>query len=117
VGWYSSGVVLFENGTVKGVGQNLRGQTSYPEALRGVVQVSMGETHSVLLLANGTALVFGDKAGVAPYPQPGTRFTQVEAGNDHTVGLARDGSMWAWGSNDGGAWGSNDEGQTAVSAS
>jgi hypothetical protein len=102
VGWNTLGVVLFNNGTVEGFGENLRGQTSYPKGLKGVVQVSMGKTHSVLLLANGTALVFGDEDVAPPYPQPGRRFTQVQAGDDHTVGLARDGTMWAWGRNNGG---------------
>lgn len=39
------------------------------------------------------------------FPIPGLTFTQISAGNSHTVALGSDGSAWAWGNNGNGQLG------------
>ena len=95
-------------GTPTGVG--------VPEA--AFASVSAGSRHSIGLDANGTAWTWGglsdcttddDLIGHADFnPAPvdtGLRFTAVSAGADHSMGIARDGTVYTWGHNGSGQLG------------
>ena len=89
-----------------------------PEA--AFASVSAGARHSIGLDANGTAWTWGgrdttsntnddDLTGHTDY-RPGPmdttlRFTAVSAGTDHSVGVARDGTVYTWGHNESGQLG------------
>ena len=97
-------------GTPTGVG--------VPEA--AFASVSAGARHSIGLDANGTAWTWGScdttnatndddltgHVGSAPSPvDTGLRFTAVSAGADHSMGIARDGTVYTWGHNGSGQLG------------
>ena len=97
-------------GTPTGVG--------VPEA--AFASVSAGSRHSIGLDANGTAWTWGScdttnatndddltgHVGSAPSPvDTGLRFTAVSAGADHSMGIARDGTVYTWGHNGSGQLG------------
>ena len=97
-------------GTPTGVG--------VPEA--AFASVSAGSRHSIGLDTNGTAWTWGScdttsntndddltgHVGSAPSPvDTGLRFTAVTAGADHSVGVARDGTVYTWGHNGSGQLG------------
>jgi len=80
------------------------------------VQVAAGSYHSLALRADGTLWAWGHNTygelgnttnngigSAPPNPTPtqvGTeRYTQVAAGEYHSLGLRADGSLWAWGYN------------------
>ncbi|MCL2680759.1 MAG: hypothetical protein FWF11_04765, partial [Coriobacteriia bacterium] len=75
-------------------------------------QVSAGWQHSLAVRSDGTLWVWGTNAGgitglgtttgVQTTPaQVGTatNWTQVSAGNDHSVAIRSDGTLWSWGAN------------------
>lgn len=82
-------------------------------------QVSAGKVHSLALDANGNAWAWGDNlygqlgnAGdtdsslpVAVSMPEGVTFTQVSAGDDHSLALDANGNAWAWGRNQDGQLG------------
>ena len=87
-----------------------------PEA--AFASVSAGPRHSIGLDANGTAWTWGGSkssgndddllghAGYKPAPvDTGLRFTAISAGTDHSVGVARDGTVHTWGHNENGQLG------------
>ena len=87
-----------------------------PEA--AFASVSAGARHSIGLDANGTAWTWGGSKGTtndddltghtgsAPSPvDTGLRFTAVSAGADHSMGIARDGTVYTWGHNESGQLG------------
>ena len=88
-----------------------------PEA--AFASVSAGARHSIGLDTNGTAWTWGGlsdglnddedllgHAGFRPAPvDTGLRFTAVSAGADHSMGVARDGTVYTWGHNEGGQLG------------
>nr|WP_181414121.1 InlB B-repeat-containing protein [Bifidobacterium indicum] len=97
-------------GTPTGVG--------VPEA--AFASVSAGARHSIGLDTNGTAWTWGScdttnatndndltgHVGSAPSPvDTGLRFTAVSAGEDHSMGIARDGTVYTWGHNENGQLG------------
>ncbi|WP_339353114.1 InlB B-repeat-containing protein, partial [Bifidobacterium coryneforme] len=97
-------------GTPTGVG--------VPEA--AFASVSAGSRHSIGLDTNGTAWTWGScdttnatndddltgHVGSAPSPvDTGLRFTAVSAGADHSMGIARDGTVYTWGHNGSGQLG------------
>src|SRR6218665_53579 len=72
----------------------------------------------LLLLSAGPAQAAGEvlpdagpTAGgtVVTVQAPGAGFTQVSTGDDHSLAVAGDGSVWAWGGND---WGQIGNGTT-----
>ena len=80
--------------------------------------ISAGSRHSIGLDTNGTAWTWGglsdgttddDLTGHADFrPAPvdtGLRFTAVSAGEDHSMGIARDGTVYTWGHNGSGQLG------------
>ena len=87
-----------------------------PEA--AFASVSAGARHSIGLDVNGTAWTWGGRkssgndddllghAGFRPAPVNTTlRFTAVSAGTDHSMGIARGGTVYTWGHNENGQLG------------
>ena len=89
------------------------------------VQVAVGGAHSLALAADGTIYAWGNNSGngrlgdgtttghatpvaVVPGAVPaGTRFAQIAAGTNHSLALAANGTVYAWGSDDYGQLGDN----------
>ena len=108
--------------TYRQLGSSASGPTptgvGVPEA--AFASVSAGARHSIGLDANGTAWTWGGRdttsntndddltghADFAPSPvDTGLRFTAVSAGADHSMGIARDGTVYTWGHNGSGQLG------------
>jgi alpha-tubulin suppressor-like RCC1 family protein len=88
-------------------GDDAYGQLRVPIVASNVVAVSAGESHSLALLMDGTAVGWGDSTyGQAMVPPQGTNLVVVSAGGAHSLGLTASGEVLAWG--DGSA------GQTSV---
>jgi alpha-tubulin suppressor-like RCC1 family protein len=84
-------------------------------------QVSAGQWHTLGIQADGSLWAWGSndygQLGVIAMPgfavlplrvHPGSTWTQVSAGERHTLGIQADGSLWAWGSNHNGRLGLGD---------
>ena len=95
--------------------ENGRGAFGFLAFPGQVLAVSCGGAHALALLADGSLHAIGSNAQgqcgvaaalaeVAPLPRPcagappGTRFTAIAAGEDFSLALAADGSLWACGS-------------------
>ena len=93
-------------------------------ALKNVVALSAGTYHSLALLADGTVWVWGDNShgqlGISSTPfsytpvQVGsaeggylTDVTAISAGDQFSLALKADGTVWAWGQNEYGQLGDN----------
>ncbi|MEN6355760.1 MAG: RCC1 repeat-containing protein [Armatimonadota bacterium] len=116
-------VALRSDGTVWAWGHNDRGQLgdgtevdkSAPvqvSGLDGVVAIAAGWCHTVALKSDGTVWAWGDntQAQLGDGTGNNVRLTPVQvsglngvvaiaAGENHTVALKSDGTIWAWGSN------------------
>lgn len=88
--------------------------------LRKIVAVAAGRRHSVALAADGRVWAWGadqfgqtgtgNRDSFASQPSPGlvplpVAIKAVAAGDHHTLALAADGSLWAWGAGDRGQLG------------
>jgi alpha-tubulin suppressor-like RCC1 family protein len=86
-------------------------------------QISAGYAHSVELKSNGTVWTWGDNSGyqlglgsgfTASYSSVAEQVSgisgviAVAAGQDHTLALKSDGTVWAWGENNHGQLGNTD---------
>jgi alpha-tubulin suppressor-like RCC1 family protein len=116
---------IHADGSLWATGDNEYGQlglpTSTPRSAGWVqvgtatdwVQVAAGQYHSLGLRADGTLYAWGDnfygqlgsptntgtdQANPTPTQVPGT-YTQVAAGQYHSLGLRADGTLYAWGDN------------------
>ena len=116
---------IHADGTLWATGDNEYGQLGLPASTPNStswvqvgtatnwVQVAAGQYHSLGLRADGTLYAWGrntygqlasttnngsDTATPTPTLVPGI-YTQVAAGNDHSLGLRADGTLWAWGDN------------------
>ncbi|CAK0881390.1 unnamed protein product [Prorocentrum cordatum] len=114
---YLHTVLLRSDGTAVACGANDRGQCSVPALDGGLsyTQVAAGYRHTVLLRSDGTAVAFGaNGAGQCHVPafganhhgqcnvpalDGGLSYTQVAAGDSHTVLLRSDGTAVACGWN------------------
>ena len=121
-----------QNGTAWGWGCNTGGQlgdntivskispVSVVGGFTDWLQVSAGRTHSLGVRQNGTAWawgcnacgILGDNTAVSkssPVSVVGgfTDWSQVSAGNAHSIGLRSNGSLWSWGCNIDGQLGDN----------
>ena len=80
--------------------------------LSGVTAIAAGALHSLAALANGTAMAWGDNESgqlgvgrqvslrVVPTAVAKiTGITAIAAGEEHSVALLSDGSVWVWGGN------------------
>jgi len=116
-------LALLANGTVMAWGDNAGGQlgtgtlrnSTVPvpvKNLTGVTAIAGGFRHSLALLSNGTAMAWGEneegqlgigrKASLQPTPAPVAKIsgiTAIAAGQEHSVALLSDGSVWVWGGN------------------
>jgi len=116
-------LALLSNGTVMAWGDNREGQlgdgtlrnSAVPVPVRGlsgVTAIAAGAMHSLAVLGNGTAMAWGDNElgqlgigrqtslRVVPTPVAKiTGITQIAAGEQHSVALLSDGSVWVWGDN------------------
>jgi alpha-tubulin suppressor-like RCC1 family protein len=129
-------LALATDGKVYAWGNNARGQLGdgtttsrafLVEVLPGTapagtryVQLSAGSNHTLALAADGNAYGWGyngygqlgdgtttDRLVPTPTASTGTRFTQVAAGQSHSLALAADGTPYAWGSNSNAQLGDN----------
>jgi alpha-tubulin suppressor-like RCC1 family protein len=116
-------LALLNNGTVMAWGDNREGQlgdgtlrnSTVPvpvPGLSGVTAIAAGALHSLAVLANGTAMAWGDNESgqlgvgrqvslrVIPTAVAKiTGITAIAAGEEHSVALLSDGSVWVWGGN------------------
>ena len=116
-------LALLNNGTVMAWGDNREGQlgdgtlrnSTVPvpvQGLSGVTAIAAGALHSLAVLANGTAMAWGDNESgqlgigrqvslrVVPTAVAKiTGITAIAAGEEHSVALLSDGSVWVWGGN------------------
>jgi alpha-tubulin suppressor-like RCC1 family protein len=124
-GGYQHSARLKPDGTVWGWGRNNLGQlgdgTSTQRTaavqvinLSSVTSIAAGESHTVARRQDGTVWTWGDNlygqlGDGTTTPRNRTSPAQVAglsdviaiaAGSSHTVALRRDGTVWAWGSND-----------------
>jgi alpha-tubulin suppressor-like RCC1 family protein len=111
-GWYFT-VGLKSDGTVVAVGNNYNGQCNVGN-WTDIIQVAAGDFHTVGLKSDGTVVGVGAEVPeFLEFPEvpeefyPGpcdvgnwTDITQVAAGGSHTVGLKKNGTVVAVGSND-----------------
>ena len=104
-----------------GTGSTSGGPVPAPVVAGRYVQVAAGGAHTVARRADGTVWAWGsnssgqlgnatnyDTFAATPTPVPvGTaRYTQVAAGELHSLALQADGTLWAWGNNGYGQLGS-----------
>jgi alpha-tubulin suppressor-like RCC1 family protein len=80
-------------------------------SIRSAVAIAAGYNHTLVLLADGTVLAFGDNASGQlgdgtttdrswPLPVPGLRdVVALAAGSQHSLALTRAGAVYAWGRN------------------
>ncbi|WP_224362636.1 RCC1 domain-containing protein [Hyalangium versicolor] len=81
-------------------------------SLSGVVAITVGYRHALVLMEDGTVRAFGDNstgqlgdgssASLADYPVAVSGLSdvvKVVAGSMHSVALRRDGTVWVWGRN------------------
>lgn len=103
-GGCSHSIALRSDGRVVAWGDNSHGQTNVPlEAQSGVVAIVAGCDHSIAIKSNGTIVAWGDNsAGQTNVPTlpSGWRWTNIAAGDAHSVGIARRRSavdVYVWG--------------------
>lgn len=131
-------LALRNDGSVMGWGQNLMGQlgnrtkvgTPYPVQVLDigeVEQIAAGQAHAVALLKNGMVMGWGSNiyaqvgdGGQKPVLSPARLFGDLKgikmlsARGDHTIALAADGTVWAWGLNKSGQLGTGVKSDTAL---
>ena len=111
---------------VKTAGTPMEGKT--------IVQVAAGATHSLALATDGTIYAWGkneygqlgnDSTTNSPVPvavktagtpMDGKTIIQIHAGYEHSLALASDGTVYAWGRNNSGQLGKNDATDTHIPA-
>ena len=111
---------------VKTAGTPMEGKT--------IVQVAAGATHSLALATDGTIYAWGkneygqlgnDSTTNSPVPvavktagtpMEGKTIIQIHAGYEHSLALASDGTVYAWGRNNSGQLGKNDATDTHIPA-
>ena len=109
---------------VKTAGTPMEGKT--------IVQVAAGATHSLALATDGTIYAWGkneygqlgnDSTTNSPVPvavktagtpMAGKTIIQIHAGYEHSLALASDGTVYAWGRNNSGQLGKNDATDTHI---
>lgn len=94
-------VILYNDGTVKAVGDNRKGQCDV-DSWQDIVQISTRGDFTVGLKADGTVVATGDntygQCDVASWME----IVQISASAEHTVGLRADGTVLSAGDNENG---------------
>ncbi|MBE3556789.1 MAG: cell wall-binding repeat-containing protein [Firmicutes bacterium] len=121
-------MVLFEDGSVWGFGDNTDGElgdgtsvshsTPVPVHLSSVVAIDSGEHHTLALKSDGTVWAWGanptgeigngEQQTIQETPTPVVGLTgaiAVAAGGQHSLALDSNGHVWAWGFNSSGQLG------------
>jgi len=99
------------------LGDNTKTDRNYPEKItftvsNGIYMESSGSNHSCEVKTNGTLYCWGDngngqlgnnstnnsKIPVQEFSQS-TNWVSVSAGDSHTCGIKKDGTLWCWGDN------------------
>ena len=96
--------------------------TLVPSAWGATPRIAAGNGHTVTLRSDGTIWATGDNSAgqlgdgtttdrttavQVGLPDNGASWVAIAAGDDHTLALKADGSLWAWGSNLSGQLGDN----------
>nr|WP_275934676.1 RCC1 domain-containing protein [Microbacterium testaceum] len=113
-----------------GTGDSVDQRTPSRSAKRVFTQVSAGYSHSLAIASDGSVWAWGtgkdgrlgnnsrsDSAvpvAVSPAWGPSVFITQVSAGFSHSLALASDGSVWAWGAGVGGLLGNGTDQESLV---
>ena len=100
-------LVLKNDGTVVGWGDNTWGQISIPVGLKNVVQIlTLGvyfSRYSLALKSDGTVVGWGDNYyGQISIPAGLTNVVQITACNNYALALKSDGTVVGWGDNSSG---------------
>ena len=131
-GGYSHSLALASNGTVYAWGYNDYGQlgngtttvsnkpvavttTGTPIADKTITAISAGYSHSLALASDGTVYAWGNNGNgrlgngttthsnkpvaITDTPMAGKTITAISAGSSHSLALASDGTVYAWGYN------------------
>jgi alpha-tubulin suppressor-like RCC1 family protein len=107
--------------------RRLEGSLKLPAGAR-VPMVSLGDSHGVVLAANGTIWSWGGQDRGWPVLGLGktsvtanlirigseTNWAFISAGDDHNLALKSDGTVWAWGANYRGQLGDGNKGMTTA---
>ncbi|MBZ5535622.1 MAG: hypothetical protein LAO31_06670 [Acidobacteriia bacterium] len=128
-GGYSFSAALKEDGTVWTWGENDSGQlgdgttvnAAFPvqvQSLTSAIAVSLGQRHSLALKNDGTVCAWGSggwsyllgngSTATSTVPvevQGASHIIAISAGTSHSLALATDGTVWAWGGNSAGELG------------
>ena len=99
-GYYHT-LVLQQNGTVLGWGDNAYGETTIPPALTSnVLAIAAGNGHSLALKMDGTVAAWGNNSfGQASVPGGLTNIIAIAAGGFQSLALSNNGTITAWGTN------------------
>jgi alpha-tubulin suppressor-like RCC1 family protein len=114
--WGSNGYGTLGNGTH--ADSNIPVQVSLPSGVI-ITNIAAGQTHSLALASNGVVWAWGDNGygalGNGTYADSnipvqvslpgGVTITNIAGGWNHSLALASNGVVWAWGNNDKGALG------------
>ncbi len=131
-------VALKSDGTLWAWGRNGYGQLGTGDTLdrktptrigtdTGWVAVSAADSHTVGLKSDGTLWAWGynyfgqlgtgdtnNRFAPAKIVDTGVRWWMMDAGDQHIMALASDGSLWAWGNNSYGKLGTGGEGDRSI---
>ena len=105
------GLVLFNDGTVSGWGDNSDGQLDIPTGLSGVIAIEAGGGdlelgHSLALKSDGTVVAWGDDFyGQSTVPTGLSDVIAISAREINSFALRSDGTIVAWG----GGWSYEDD--------
>lgn len=105
---------LRQGGTVWDWGYRPTGDRVLPERMGGisnVIGVSRYAGHAVMLTSSGGLFAMGVQGypfGTIVSVAPETRWQMASAGAGHTLAVAEDGTLWAWGGNSVGQLGTGD---------
>jgi hypothetical protein len=88
---------------ILGIGNNSFGQSAVPVITSGVMAVSAGAWHNLLLRSAGKVVAWGDdSAGQCDTPTNLIRVVGIAAGGYHSLALTAEGAVVGWGANDSG---------------
>jgi len=87
-----------DNGTLRGWGYNIYGQTNIPIGLSNVAMIACGDYHNLALKTNGQVVAWGrDIDGEATVPFGLSNVVSVAAGSQVSFALKADGQVLTWG--------------------